>query len=103
MLFGNSLTGKGYEKLPTDACPICAFSPFEKDKCVPSTSLRTTIAVFLRHAEKRHNDALAKEAKENELKAESKEGIVEAVTSTTEHDASNEVANQQDVRYSWNI
>lgn len=29
-----------------------------------STSLRTTIAVFLRHAEKRHNDALAKEAKE---------------------------------------
>lgn len=52
----------GYEQLPDDSCPICAFTPMEKDKCIVSTSLRTTIAVFLRHAEKRYKDALAKEA-----------------------------------------
>lgn len=56
----------GYDTLPADACPICAYTPMEKDKCSVSTSLRTTIAVFLRHAEKRHKDALAKEAKEME-------------------------------------
>lgn len=55
----------GYEQLPADACPICAFTPMEKDKCTVSTSLRTTIAVFLRHAEKRYKDALAKEAQAN--------------------------------------
>ena len=53
----------GFAALREDACPICAFTPMEKDKSTPSTSLRTTIAVFLRHAEKRYNDALAKEAR----------------------------------------
>ena len=40
-----------------------------KDKAEPNKSIRTTIAVFLRHAEKRHKDALAKEAKEREAAA----------------------------------
>lgn len=59
----------GFETLPVDACPICAFSPVDKEKCTAATSLRTTIAVFLRHAEKRYKDALAKEAKEGDARS----------------------------------
>lgn len=53
----------GFDALAEDACPICAFAPLDKSKCTVPNSLRTTIAVFLRHAEKRHKDALAKQEK----------------------------------------
>lgn len=86
----------GYEALPNDACPICAFTPMQKDKCAPSTSLRTTIAVFLRHAEKRYKDALAKEAKINESKSDQMQ--VDTVGTPQTQEASTSIGNTNGVR-----
>ena len=64
------MDGAGYDKLDeTSSCGVCAESPVAKEKAEHNKSLRTTIAVFLRHAEKRHKDALAKAAKEREIAA----------------------------------
>jgi hypothetical protein len=56
----------GFEALPEKACPICAEEPLNKAGSDPSSSLRTTVLVFLRHAEKRYKDALALQAKQDE-------------------------------------
>ncbi|BFZ56588.1 hypothetical protein PYCC9005_003635 [Savitreella phatthalungensis] len=43
----------------TIACPLCDHTPFEKNAALPNKSLRNTVTVFLKHAEKRHKDGLA--------------------------------------------
>ncbi|RPB02141.1 hypothetical protein L873DRAFT_489489 [Choiromyces venosus 120613-1] len=50
-------------KLP-DVCPVCDHSPLSADDCKPNGALRTTVAVFLRTAEKKHNLSMQKLQKE---------------------------------------
>lgn len=54
----------GQSNLPS-SCPICEHSPLSADDCLPNKSLRTTIKVFLRTAEKKMETLRAKEAKES--------------------------------------
>ncbi|KAI5779761.1 hypothetical protein EDC01DRAFT_293957 [Geopyxis carbonaria] len=49
--------------LPT-VCPVCDHSPLSSDDCHPNSTLRTTVAVFLKTAEKKHALALQKEERE---------------------------------------
>ncbi|PUU84043.1 hypothetical protein B9Z19DRAFT_896450, partial [Tuber borchii] len=51
-------------KLP-DVCPVCDHSPLSADDCKPNGALRTTVAVFLRTAEKKHNLSMQKLQKEH--------------------------------------
>lgn len=53
----------GRENLP-GVCPVCDHSPLSPDICKDNTALRTTVAVFLRTAEKKHLLSLQKEKKE---------------------------------------
>lgn len=56
-----SLTNcSGHSNLPT-ACPVCEHSPLSSEDCLPHKSLRTTIKVFLRTAEKKREIAKPKE------------------------------------------
>jgi len=52
----------GRSSLP-GVCPVCDHSPLNADDCKPNSALRTTVAVFLRTAEKKHALALQKEQK----------------------------------------
>ncbi|KAL7270387.1 hypothetical protein RUND412_006908 [Rhizina undulata] len=55
-----------------NVCPVCDHSPLSADDCKPNTALRTTVAVFLRTAEKKHLLSLQKEQKEKAKTAEPK-------------------------------
>lgn len=44
-------------------CPICEHSPLAKEDCKPNQSLRTTVAVFLKTAEKKHALAMSQQKK----------------------------------------
>ncbi|KAF8534728.1 hypothetical protein BDD12DRAFT_895239 [Trichophaea hybrida] len=46
-----------------NVCPVCDHSPLNADDCKPNSALRTTVAVFLRTAEKKLALALQKEQK----------------------------------------
>ncbi|KAF7554837.1 hypothetical protein G7046_g6704 [Stylonectria norvegica] len=48
------------------SCPVCEHSPLSAEDCNPNKSLRTTIRVFLRTAEKKREASRAKEEKESE-------------------------------------
>jgi hypothetical protein len=52
----------GRSSLP-GICTVCDHSPLNADDCKPNSALRTTVAVFLRTAEKKHALALQKEQK----------------------------------------
>jgi hypothetical protein len=54
----------GQSNLPS-SCPVCEHSPLSAEDCHPNKSLRTTIKVFLRTAEKKREAQRAKEAKES--------------------------------------
>lgn len=54
----------GQSKLPAE-CPVCEHSPLSAEDCKPNKSLRTTIKVFLRTAEKKRETAKEKERAEN--------------------------------------
>lgn len=56
----------GHENLPS-SCPVCEHSPLSAEDCAPNKTLRTTIKVFLRTAEKKRSDLKLKEAKEAAL------------------------------------
>ncbi|KAI5780188.1 hypothetical protein DFH27DRAFT_363111 [Peziza echinospora] len=58
-----SICGSCREKLP-GVCPVCDHSPLTPDICKDNTALRTTVAVFLRTAEKKHLLSLQKDKKE---------------------------------------
>ena len=60
------LTRLGHSRLPAE-CPVCEHSPISADDCKPNKSLRTTIKVFLRTAEKKREQA--KDPTRNALKA----------------------------------
>jgi hypothetical protein len=47
------------------SCPVCEHSPLSAEDCNPNKSLRTTIKVFLRTAEKKREAQRAKEAKDS--------------------------------------
>ncbi|RPB22254.1 hypothetical protein L211DRAFT_746428, partial [Terfezia boudieri ATCC MYA-4762] len=47
-----SICGNCRDKLP-GVCPVCDHSPLTPDICKDNTALRTTVAVFLRTAEKK--------------------------------------------------
>ncbi|RDA85475.1 hypothetical protein CP532_0011 [Ophiocordyceps camponoti-leonardi (nom. inval.)] len=53
----------GQSSLPL-SCPVCEHSPLAAEDCKPNKSLRTTIRVFLRTAEKKREANRAKEAKD---------------------------------------
>ncbi|POR39358.1 Uncharacterized protein TPAR_00439 [Tolypocladium paradoxum] len=46
------------------SCPVCEHSPLAADDCNPNKSLRTTIRVFLRTAEKKREASRPKESKD---------------------------------------
>lgn len=48
--------------VPT-VCPVCEHSPLNKDDCKAYNSLRTTVRVFLKSAEKKHKISLEKSEK----------------------------------------
>lgn len=48
------------------SCPVCEHSPLSAEDCNPNKSLRTTIKVFLRTAEKKREASRAKEEKASE-------------------------------------
>jgi hypothetical protein len=48
------------------SCPVCEHSPLSAEDCNPNKSLRTTIRVFLRTAEKKREASRPKEAKDSE-------------------------------------
>jgi hypothetical protein len=56
----------GRANLP-GVCPVCDHSPLNPDDCKVNTALRTTVAVFLRTAEKKHALSLQKEQKASQL------------------------------------
>ncbi|KAK9325063.1 hypothetical protein V1517DRAFT_315295 [Lipomyces orientalis] len=58
----SNICGSCRRTLP-EACPICEHAPLTESDCVDNMSLRTTINVFLKHAEKRARDAIAKNEK----------------------------------------
>lgn len=60
---GADLPLLGRDNLP-GVCPVCDHSPLTLDICKDNTALRTTVAVFLRTAEKKHLLSLQKEKKE---------------------------------------
>lgn len=64
----------GQSNLPA-SCPICEHSPLSAEDCNPNKSLRTTIKVFLRTAEKKREAAKAKEAKERDPEPKSQTPI----------------------------
>ncbi|PNY27058.1 Uncharacterized protein TCAP_03004 [Tolypocladium capitatum] len=53
----------GQSSLP-QSCPVCEHSPLAADDCNPNKSLRTTIRVFLRTAEKKREAGRPKESKD---------------------------------------
>lgn len=53
----------GHSSLPP-SCPVCEHSPLSADDCTPNKSLRTTIKVFLRTAEKKREASRPKESQE---------------------------------------
>lgn len=53
----------GHSSLPS-SCPVCEHSPLSADDCTPNKSLRTTIKVFLRTAEKKREANRPKEIPE---------------------------------------
>ncbi|GAO46954.1 hypothetical protein G7K_1171-t1 [Saitoella complicata NRRL Y-17804] len=57
-----SICGNCRDDLPP-SCPICDHSPTTPEDCTENPSLKTTVAVFLRMAEKKWKDAQTKEAK----------------------------------------
>lgn len=65
----------GHSSLPP-SCPVCEHSPLSADDCTPNKSLRTTIKVFLRTAEKKREANRPKESQEPapEATAESQNG-----------------------------
>lgn len=72
----------GHTNLP-NVCPVCDHSPLSPDDCKANTALRTTVAVFLRTAEKKHNLLQQKEQKE---KAKPIEPKIEVESSELESD-----------------
>lgn len=85
----------GQSNLPS-SCPICEHSPLSAEDCNPNKSLRTTIKVFLRTAEKKRNDAIkAKDAKEAELQAGTPVEPIQVSESVPATDAVEEVAPAQ--------
>jgi hypothetical protein len=48
------------------SCPVCEHSPLSAEDCNPNKSLRTTIRVFLRTAEKKREASRPKEDKNSE-------------------------------------
>ncbi|KAF8455339.1 hypothetical protein BGX38DRAFT_187914 [Terfezia claveryi] len=58
-----SICGNCRDVLP-GVCPVCDHSPLTPDICKDNTALRTTVAVFLRTAEKKHLLSLQKERKD---------------------------------------
>ncbi|KAJ3525360.1 hypothetical protein NM208_g11673 [Fusarium decemcellulare] len=48
------------------SCPVCEHSPLSAEDCNPNKSLRTTIRVFLRTAEKKREASRPKEGKDSE-------------------------------------
>lgn len=53
----------GHSSLPS-SCPVCEHSPLSADDCTPNKSLRTTIKVFLRTAEKKREASKPKDMPE---------------------------------------
>ncbi len=53
----------GHSSLPP-SCPVCEHSPLSADDCTPNKSLRTTIKVLLRTAEKKREASRPKEPQE---------------------------------------
>jgi hypothetical protein len=51
----------GHSNLP-QSCPVCEHSPLSAADCSPNKSLRTTIRVFLRTAEKKREASRTKES-----------------------------------------
>lgn len=51
----------GHSNLP-QSCPVCEHSPLSAADCSPNKSLRTTIRVFLRTAEKKREASRIKES-----------------------------------------
>lgn len=51
----------GQSNLPP-SCPVCEHSPLSAEDCLPNKSLRTTIRVFLRTAEKKREASRPKES-----------------------------------------
>ncbi|RCI08405.1 hypothetical protein L249_8777 [Ophiocordyceps polyrhachis-furcata BCC 54312] len=58
-----NVSSPGQSSLPL-SCPVCEHSPLAAEDCNPNKSLRTTIRVFLRTAEKKREANRAKESKE---------------------------------------
>jgi hypothetical protein len=56
---------QGQSNLPA-SCPVCEHSPLSAEDCNPNKSLRTTIRVFLRTAEKKREASRPKEDKDSE-------------------------------------
>lgn len=71
------LSTAGHTNLP-NVCPVCDHSPLSPDDCKANTALRTTVAVFLRTAEKKHNLLQQKEQKEKAKPIEPKVEIKSA-------------------------
>lgn len=59
----NLTSAIGHVNLPS-SCPVCEHSPLSAEDCNPNKSLRTTIKVFIRTAEKKREAQRNKEAKE---------------------------------------
>lgn len=80
----------GHSSLPP-SCPVCEHSPLSADDCTPNKSLRTTIKVFLRTAEKKREASKPKEPQESvpEVTAESQNGTQTTLPLSGEDGASN--------------
>lgn len=85
----------GHSNLPA-SCPVCEHSPLSAEDCNPHKSLRTTIKVFLRTAEKKRADAKAKELKEPETEPETPAEPTPAPESAAEQQPAGEAAPTQD-------
>lgn len=59
--FEPALIVTGHSNLP-QSCPVCEHSPLSAADCSPNKSLRTTIRVFLRTAEKKREASRSKES-----------------------------------------
>ncbi|KAI5840013.1 hypothetical protein DFP73DRAFT_194872 [Morchella snyderi] len=66
-----------HANLPTE-CPVCDHTPLSPDDCKANIALRTTVAVFLRTQEKKHNLMLQKEQKEKTKPVEPKVEVKDA-------------------------
>jgi hypothetical protein len=73
----------GRSSLP-GVCPVCDHSPLNADDCKPNSALRTTVAVFLRTAEKKHALALQKEQKATQQLQQQQKPLTQEPVSTPE-------------------